>query len=121
MSDKVEKAESAFNEKQWALFCHLGAFAGYIVPFGNIIVPLIIWSSKKDESGLIDKAGKESINFQISMTIYIIISVILMILLIGFFLLAALCILNIILILIAAMKTDKGEDYEYPLTIRFIN
>ncbi|MGD9347919.1 MAG: DUF4870 domain-containing protein, partial [Candidatus Aminicenantes bacterium] len=31
------------QERSWGMFCHLAALAGYIIPFGNIIGPLIIW------------------------------------------------------------------------------
>lgn len=62
------------NEKQWTFICHLSGFCGYIIPFGNLIVPLIIWSAKKDEMPLVDIHGKEAINFQISITIYALVS-----------------------------------------------
>ena len=38
------------SDKQWALIAHLGTLAGYIIPLGNIIVPLVVYVSKKDES-----------------------------------------------------------------------
>jgi len=59
------------QEKTWGLFCHLSAFGLFVFPpFGNILGPLIIWLIKKDESPYVDKQGKESLNFQISFTIY---------------------------------------------------
>ena len=59
------------NVTTWAMLCHLSALSTYIgVPFGHIILPLIIWLIKKDASPFIDEQGKESLNFQISMTIY---------------------------------------------------
>jgi len=114
-------SENALSEKQWAMICHLGAFAGYVVPFGNIIVPLVIWSLKRNESAIIDKAGKESVNFQISITLYILVSIILIFLIIGIFLIIALFMVNVILVIIAAIKADKGETYEYPMSIKFIS
>ncbi len=59
---------ATMNEKDartWAMLCHIGAFAGYIIPFGHIIAPLVIWLIKKDESPFVDDQGKESLNFQI--------------------------------------------------------
>ena len=100
--------------------CHLGSLLGFAVPFGNIIVPLIIWSMYKDQFPLVDEQGKESVNFQLSMTLYIIISIVLSIIVIGIFLIATFAILSIILVIIAALKVDKGEDFRYPLMIRFI-
>ena len=55
----------------WATFCHVGALSLYLgIPFGHIVVPLVIWLIKKNEFPYVDEQGKESLNFQISMTIY---------------------------------------------------
>ena len=114
---------AAMNEKDartWAMFCHIGAFAGYIIPFGHIIAPLIIWLIKKAESPLVDDQGKESLNFQISMTIYAIVAGLLTLIFIGFILLIALVIFELVIVIIAAVKANSGEKYRYPLCIRFI-
>jgi uncharacterized Tic20 family protein len=108
------------EEKQWALFCHLSGLSGYIIPFGNIIVPLVIWSVKKDESEMIDEHGKEAANFQISFSIWIAIAIVFSIVLIGIPFLIAFATLHIVFIIIASLKADKGQLYKYPLTIRFI-
>jgi len=68
----------------------------------------------------VDDQGKESLNFQISMAIYGIISGILCLVLIGFVLLIVLLVANVILIIIATVRASKGEVYRYPFTIRFI-
>ena len=108
------------SEKQWALICHLSGLAGYIIPFGNIIAPIIIWSIKKEEMPMVDKHGKEVINFQISFTIWIILASVLAFALIGIPILVALIIAQVVLIIIGAIKADNGELYHYPLTIRFL-
>jgi uncharacterized Tic20 family protein len=108
------------QEKNWGMFCHLAALAGFVIPFGNIIGPLIIWLVKKDESAYVDKQGKESLNFQISVSIYAVISAILALVLIGFLLLIVIGIATLILIVVAAIKASNREDFQYPLTIRFI-
>ena len=108
------------QENMWATFCHLGAFAFYFIPFGNIIAPLVIWLLKKDESPLIDDQGKESLNFQISITIYAIVSAILILVVIGIFLLICLWIFANVFVIIAAVKANSGEKFRYPLTIRMV-
>lgn len=108
------------QERLWATFIHLSAFATFIFPFGNIIAPLIIWLVKKEEHSLVDDQGKEVLNFQISITIYIVISAFLSMILIGIPVLIALFILWLVLIIKAAIKANKGERYSYPFTIRFI-
>lgn len=58
------------NEKKIAAFIHLSTFSQYIIPFGNYIFPIIIWTSKKDESEFVDYNGKQALNFQLSILIY---------------------------------------------------
>jgi uncharacterized Tic20 family protein len=108
------------DARTWAMFCHIGAFAGYIIPFGHIIAPLIIWLIKKAESPLVDDQGKESLNFQISVTIYAFIALLLTLILIGYVLFVALVIFGLVMVIIAAVKVNEGEKYRYPLCIRFI-
>lgn len=108
------------EEKTLALLAHLGGLSGYIIPFGGILVPLIIWQIKKDTMPFVVEESKESLNFQISMVIYSIISAILMFVLIGFLLIFVVTIANVILCIVAAIKANSGEHYKYPFTIRFI-
>jgi uncharacterized protein len=66
------------NQRLWAMFCHLSALIMLFgLPLGNIWVPLILWSIKRKEMPRVDEAGRESMNFQLSMTLYTIISFIL--------------------------------------------
>lgn len=109
------------EEKNWGMFCHLAALAGYIIPFGNIIGPIIVWSMKKDEFSFVEDQGKESINFQLSMIIYFIISAILVLVGIGILLLIALGIFQLIIIIVAAMSANNGTAYRYPLNMRLIH
>ena len=105
----------------WAMLCHLSSLSLYIgIPFGNILGPLIIWLMKKDEYPLVEKNGKESLNFQISFTIYAIICGLLIFAVIGFILLPTLVVIQLVLTIIASIKTSDGEQYSYPLTIRLI-
>lgn len=108
------------EERTWAMFCHLGGFAGFIVPFGGIIAPLVIWLTKKEDSSLVDDQGKESLNFQISLIIYYVVGGLLSLVVIGFLILAALVIFQIIFLILAATKANNGERFRYPLSIKFI-
>ncbi len=58
------------NEKNLAAFTHLSTLTQYCIPFGNYIFPILIWSSKKDESEFIDFNGKQVLNFQLSILLY---------------------------------------------------
>ena len=108
------------DERMWAMFCHLSAFAGYIVPFGSILGPLVIWSIKKEQFPAIDDHGKEALNFQISIAIYMILSAILIVIIIGILMLIALWVFQTVMIIIASIKANNGEKFVYPLSIRFI-
>ena len=58
------------NEKNIATFIHLSTLTQFVIPFGNYIFPIIIWSSKKSESDFVDFNGKQTLNFQLSMFLY---------------------------------------------------
>lgn len=106
---------------QWAMWCHLAGLASVIgIPFANIIAPLIIWQVKKDEHPFIDQAGKASLNFQISMTIYSLAAIPLVFVFVGIFLLIAIAVVDIVFVILAALKANSGEAYKYPLSIRFL-
>jgi uncharacterized protein len=108
------------EERTWGMLCHLLALSGFLVPFGSIIGPLIIWLIKKDEMEFVNDQGKESINFQLTMLIAFIISAILMLILIGFVLMIILAIFDVVVIIIASIKANDGIRYRYPYAIRFL-
>ncbi|HHX87521.1 MAG TPA: DUF4870 domain-containing protein [Firmicutes bacterium] len=108
------------EEKTFGMLVHLSALAGYFIPAGNIFGPLIVWLIKKDQLPYVDQQGKEAINFQISILIYAVVSAVLILVLIGVVLLIVVGLFNLIYIVIASVKANNGEDFRYPLTIRFI-
>ncbi len=108
------------DERMWAMFVHIAAFAFFVIPFGNILGPLIIWMIKKEQYPFVEEQGKEALNFQISMTIYAVASIILIIIVIGLPVLIAVFFVDFVFTVIAAVKANDGEHYVYPLTIKFI-
>jgi uncharacterized Tic20 family protein len=88
--------------------------------FGHIIAPLVIWLIKKEELPLVDDQGKESLNFQISLTIYLVAAGLLSFVLIGISLLIALGIFGLVEVIIAAVRANEGERFRYPLNLRLI-
>ena len=103
--------------RQWCMFLHLSQLAGYIVPLGGVIVPVVMWQMKKDESSVIDAHGRAVMNALISYTIYWIGAIVLCFLVIGFFLLPILAIATIVLPIIGAIKANDGVLWRYPLAI----
>src|SRR5207245_1757803 len=120
------------SSRIWEVLCHLSALTVFVgVPFGNILGPLIIWLLKKGVAVSVDEHGKESLNFQISLALYLLagagLTVSLILVIIGILLVPVLIaavvlgtILDVIFVIIAAVKARNGELFHYPLTIRFI-
>jgi uncharacterized Tic20 family protein len=109
------------EERRWAMFAHIGTFSSMIVPLGNIIAPIVIWQLKKNESPFVVEQAKESLNFQITLMIYAVISLLLVFIIIGFFLIFALVIFSLIIVIVAGVKANDGEHYRYPMTLRLIS
>ncbi|MFI1772366.1 DUF4870 domain-containing protein [Thalassobellus citreus] len=61
------------HQKNIATFIHLSTFSRFIIPFGNFIGPIILWTANKEKSEFIDNHGKQAINFQMSVLLYAII------------------------------------------------
>jgi uncharacterized protein len=114
------------RDKNMAMLCHLTALLGFIIPFGNIIGPVIVWMMGKSESQFIDAHGKASLNFQLSVTLYVIAVVV-----IGFFLgplvvvlimVAGIVLLyGVVMIIVNAIKAHNGEDGAYALSTQFLS
>ncbi|MGM9510241.1 DUF4870 domain-containing protein [Larkinella sp. GY13] len=112
---------SPSDERLWGMLAHLSALAGFIIPFGNVIGPVVVWQIQKDKSAFVDYHGKEAVNFQITMTIAFCIALLLIIVVIGLPILIVLGILSLVFSVIAGVKANNGEYYKYPFTFRFIN
>jgi len=115
-----EKRVLSETERNWAMLCHLSAFAAFFFPFGGIIGPLICYLSRKDESDWVNVNGKASLNFQLSMLLYIVLVIPLCLIIIGIPIIIMLGTLKVICIIIASVKAAKGEFFRYPLVIPFI-
>jgi len=111
------------NEKDarlWGMLCHLAALVTLLwIPLGNILGPLVVWLIKRNDYPFVDQQGKESLNFQVSMTIYMLVAVVLTFICIGMPLLIGLAVADLVLVIIASVKISNGEEFRYPCTIRF--
>lgn len=116
----VPGTRSLPNDRTLGMLCHLSSFSGFLIPFGNILGPLVVWLTQKDKSSFVDDQGKEALNFQITVLIAGVISGILMLVLIGIFLLIGLGIYWLVMTIIASIKANEGVAYRYPYTLRLI-
>lgn len=115
-----ELQQSTPDERNIALLAHLGTF------FGGFIVPLVIWLVKKDESKYISEHAKESLNFQVSLIIYLVGSVFVFLisfLVFGIFLIMlvaiGISIFSLVATILASINASQGKFFKYPMTIRF--
>jgi len=125
MSDVFSPPPAPYGEisadaRQWGLFTHLSSLIGFVIPFGNVLGPLILWQVKKNEMPFIDDQGKEALNFNITVAIAAIASGLLMFVLVGFLLLPIVGIAWLVLTVIAAIKANNGEAYRYPFALRLV-
>lgn len=103
------------NEKNIAVITHLGGIFFCVFP------ALLVWLLKKDDSPYLGSQSREALNFQITLLLAYFVSWILAVILIGFVLMGIIWLANIILSILAAIAASKGEDYQYPFTLRLIN
>lgn|SRR6187549_861904 len=121
MSENPTPQTNEKEEQNWAMICHLSALAGFIVPFGNVIGPLVVWLMKKDTMPLVDLHGKEALNFQITVAIAALICLVLFLVIIGVFLIFIVAIGSLVMTIIAGIKVANGDlAYKYPFALRLI-
>ncbi|MCQ8879639.1 DUF4870 domain-containing protein [Pseudoalteromonas shioyasakiensis] len=119
-NQQVEPVVVDKEQRTWAMLCHLSALAGFIVPMGSIIGPLIVWLIKKDEMPIVNEHGKKSLNFQITMLIAYIVCFILMFVAIGVILLPIVAVFSFIMVVVGAIKANDGKEFNYPISLNLI-
>ena len=159
MTDTLSK-----HERNLSAIIHASTFSKFFIPFGNFIIPLVLWTANKKEYEFVDYNGKQALNFQISILLY---SIILGIVSIPFFLgfipeifehghfglsglnrynnfnidfdfddfpfgfwifpigiagllQGGLFIVNVVYTILATIRTNEGQTFSYPFTIKFI-
>jgi uncharacterized protein len=110
------------TERNWALAAHVGSIVTAAVAVGlGLIAPLIVLLAKGEESPYIRRHAVESLNFQINALAYFIVFGLLVLVLIGIPLLIVYGIFWLVCVIVATVHAANGEDYRYPMTIRFVS
>lgn len=104
----------------WGMLLHLSILAGFVVPLGGLVAPILIWQLKKDELPDIDVHGRNAVNWIISQLIYLVICILLAFVLIGLPMLIALGVLGVVFPIIAGVKANNGEIWKYPMSMTFV-
>jgi uncharacterized protein len=117
------------EDRTWALAAHIGALVSAWFAFG-FLAPLLVMLLKSD-SAFVRRHAVESLNFQISLLIYGLVGTVVAFVLtlatlgIGLIVIipvvAVLALIVLVLIIMATVKASNGEDYRYPLTLRFVS
>lgn len=116
MPEEYPLSTPTSDERVMGILSHILA----IVPGIGIFGPLVIWLIKKDESSFVEANAKESLNFQLTMLIAYAVSWVLVIVLIGALLFFVIWVVNIVLVIVASVKTSENKIYRYPFNLRLI-
>ena len=120
------------EERGWAMAAHLcgllwllGSGGLIFLPFGGLALftllgPLIILLSKGQSMPFAAAQAKESLNFQITVWLLGLLFALLAIVLIGFVLLWILGVVNLVLVIVAAIRVSDGTPYRYPFSWRLV-
>lgn len=106
--------------QRWGMFLHLSMLTGFVIPFAGFILPFIIWQTKKNDLPGIEVHGRNAANWIISQVLYYAVFGILSFMLIGIPFLVVVFVLSIIFPIIAGVKSNNGDVWKYPLSIRFL-
>lgn len=112
--------EQLERERPWVVGCHLGALLGYLIPFGHLMGPFSIWLARRRIYPEVERAGRAALNFQLSLTLYVLVGLMLSFFLIGLVVLFALVVFHFAMVLYAALRAQRGLAVHYPLSIQFI-
>lgn len=101
------------------MIAHISTFLGTVVSLGNIIAPLAIWLGQRKYSAFVEENARESVNFQISVTLYLLAANIVL-RPIAQSLTLAIVLYVVYSVLAAAWKAHHGKMHHYALSIRFL-
>ena len=127
-------AEPTVEEKTWGMLAHLSAFGGFIVPFGNLVAPVVVGLVKKD-SAYVRRHAWASLNFQLTLMVHTAIAAGLLLASIGgdgtgfrtvLFVLAlpyalGIGIGSVVLMVLGGIRGHQGRPFRYPWTLGFVN
>ncbi|NER11509.1 hypothetical protein SAMN06265375_103126 [Muriicola jejuensis] len=110
------------EDRQLLVVTHLTQLISYVIGFGGLITPLIIWLTSRDRVEGMDEHGKAIVNFQLSLILYFILSIPAILLLgLGILGIIGVVILGFVMPIVNAVRANNGESPSYFMTIRFIN
>lgn len=111
-------AVTGMDNRTYSMLMHFSQLLNFVIPLFGLLVPIALWVTKRDDA-YIDEQGKVVMNWIISSTIYFIVCLVLVFIVIGAFLLVGLAILNVVFIVMGAVRAKDGVIRAYPMSIPF--
>ncbi len=111
---------SALDERNWAVAAHLSGFVAAYVALG-FLGPLTVLLIAGHRSPYVRHHAVEALNFNLSILLWLLVSALLVIVLIGIPMLVAVGVTYVVAVVLGAVAAGRGESYRYPLTIRFVH
>jgi uncharacterized protein len=108
------------DERTWGMVAHLAALGFFVVPFGNILGPLVIFLAKREHSAFVGSQAKEALNFNITFVLGALVCFLLLQFSIGILFGAVIFSFWLVMTIIAALKANEGVAYRYPFTVRLV-
>lgn len=128
----LENPKDEAIQTKWLLLLHSTPLLGAVLPLANILVPVFIWIHKREDNPLYDRQGRAVINFQITVTLLFVLSLLSLILMpfirhgFGAASLFSIMIiyfgallLNVACIVVNVFTVLSSGKYYYPFTIPF--
>lgn len=108
------------SERNYAVAIHVTPFAGLL--FGPaVLVPLILWLVRKDDSAFNDDHGREVVNVLITGAIFTFVGGVLALAIIPIIALVIWYVVIAVNLVRGALAASRGEYFRYPMTLRILS
>jgi hypothetical protein len=109
----------ASNDRLWSVLCHLSYFFGAALL--SFLFPLTVYLVMRTDSPYVTHHAREALNFHLSLLLYIVCSIPLCFIVVGFPIIGAIVLTGVVCSIVAAVKASRGTYYQYPITIPFVH
>jgi uncharacterized protein len=106
--------------RQLAMLGHLAGLLGFVIPFANVLAPLVLWLVNRTRHPYLDEQGREALNFQLTILVYLLLAFGLVLALVGLVMIPLIVIFQLVMVIVAAVRVNDGEAWRYPVTLRFL-
>lgn len=118
--DPMVDPDASSTEQTYAALMHLSILSLAIVPI-PLLAAFIMWRAWRDRSPFLNDHGREALNFQVSLAIYVLGAILLQVVCIGPVVAIAVAGLGLVGVILATAASLKGRFFRYPACIRLIH